>query len=139
MSVPDLPHGFFDTSVLFYLLSDDTRKADCVEQLLAARGVISVQVLNEFAAVAMRKLRLPLADIREILDTVRAVCNVAPVTAATHDRGLDVCERYKFSLYDSMMIASALIAGAKVLYTEDLQHGQLLDRQLRVVNPFLAR
>ena len=70
MSVPDPLHTFFDTSVLFYLLSDDARKADRVEQLLAQRGIISVQVLNEFAAVAMRKLRLPLAEIREILDTV---------------------------------------------------------------------
>ncbi len=139
MSVPDPLHTFFDTSVLFYLLSDDARKADRVEQLLAQRGIISLQVLNEFAAVAMRKLRLPFAEIREILDTVRAVCAVEPVTAATHDRGMTVCELYKFSLYDSMLVASALIAGAKVLYSEDLQHGQVLDRQLRVVNPFLAR
>ncbi len=139
MSVPDPPRAFFDTSVLFYLLSDDANKADRVEQLLAEHGVISVQVLNEFATVAMRKLRLPLADIREILDTVRAVCAVEPITVVTHDRGMAVCERYKFSLYDSMMVASALIAGAKVLYSEDLQHGQVLDRQLRVVNPFLAR
>lgn len=139
MSVPDSPRTFFDTSVLFYLLSDDASKADRVEQLLAQRGVISVQVLNEFAAVAMRKLRLPLADIREILAVVRAVCTVAPVTAATHDRGLDVCERYKFSLYDSMIVASAMIAGAKVLYSEGMQHGQVLERQLRVANPFLTR
>jgi predicted nucleic acid-binding protein len=137
MSVPESPHTFFDTSVLFYLLSDDTRKADRVEQLLAKRGVISVQVLNEFAAVALRKLRMPLAEVREILDTVRAVCTVESVTVATHDRGLTVCERYKFSLYDSMLVASALIAGAKVLYSEDLQHGQVIDRQLRVVNPFV--
>jgi predicted nucleic acid-binding protein len=137
MSVPESPHAFFDTRVLFHLLSDDAHKADRVEQLLAQRGVISLQVLNEFAAVALRKLRLPLADIRDILDTVRAVCTVESITVATHDRGLAVCERYKFSLYDSMMVASALIAGTKMLYSEDLQHGQLIDRQLRVVNPFV--
>jgi len=136
MSAPD---SFFDTSVLFYLLSNDPLKADRVEHLLAERGTISVQVLNEFAAVAMRKLRIPLGDVREILDTVRAVCTVEPVTVATHDRGLAVFERYKFSFYDSLIIASALIAGAKVLYTEDLQHGQVIDRQLRVANPFLKR
>ncbi len=137
MSAPDTPASFFDTSVLFYLLSDDASKADRVEHLLAKRGVISVQVLNEFAAVALRKLRLPLSDVREILDTVRAVCSVEPVTVATHDRGLELCERYKFSLYESMIVASALIAGAKVLYSEDLQRGQVIDKQLRVLNPFL--
>ena len=134
-----VPEAFFDTSVLFYLLSADSYKADRVEQLLAERGAISAQVLNEFAAVALRKLRLPLSDIREILNTVRAVCTVEPITAATHDRGLAVFERYKCSFYDALIIASALIVGAKLLYSEDLQHGQLIDRRLRVVNPFLKR
>ena len=71
--------------------------------------------------------------------TVRAVCTVEPITVATHDRGLEVIERYKFSLYDSLIVASALIAGVKVLYSEDLQHGQVIDHQLRIVNPFLKR
>lgn len=59
-----------------------------VEQLLAERGTISVQVLNEFAAVAQRKLRIELRNVTEILNTTRIVCHVEPVTVATHDRGL---------------------------------------------------
>ncbi len=127
---------FFDTSVLLYLLSDDTAKADRMETLLSARGVVSVQVLNEFAVVALRKLKMPLNEVREILDTIRAVCAVEPITVETHDRGLAVFERYRFSLYDSMLVAAALIAGAKTIYSEDLQHGQVIDNQLRVTNPF---
>jgi len=127
---------FFDTSVLLYLLSGDTAKADRVETLLSGRGVVSVQVLNEFAVVALRKLKMPLNDVREILDTIRTVCAVEPITVETHDRGLAVVERYKFSLYDSMLIAAALIAGAKIIYSEDLQHGQVIDSQLRITNPF---
>jgi predicted nucleic acid-binding protein len=128
---------FFDTSVLLYLLSDDTAKADRIESLLlSARGVVSVQVLNEFAVVALRKLKMPLNEVREILDTIRAVCAVEPLTIETHDRGLAVCERYRFSLYDSMLIAAALISGAKIVYSEDLRHGQVIDNQLRVTNPF---
>ena len=127
---------FFDTSVLLYLLSGDTAKADRVETLLSTRGVVSVQVLNEFAVVALRKLKMPLNEIREILETIRAVCAVEPITVETHDRGLAVLERYRFSLYDSMLVATALIAGAKIIYSEDLQHGQVIDDQLRVTNPF---
>jgi predicted nucleic acid-binding protein len=127
--------SFFDTSVLLYLLSDDTVRADRIETLLAARGVISIQVLNEFAVVALRKLKLPLNEVREILDTIRAVCTVEPITLETHDRGLAVFERYRFSLYDSILVATALISGAKILYSEDLQHGQIIDNQLRVTNP----
>ena len=126
----------FDTSVLLYLLSDDTVKADRVETLLGARGVISVQVLNEFAVVALRKLQMPLHEVREILDTIRAVCTVEPITVDAHDRGLAVFERYRFSFYDSILVATALISGAKTLYSEDLQHGQVIDKQLRVTNPF---
>ena len=128
--------SFFDTSVLLYLLSDDTVKADRIEALLAAQGVISVQVLNEFAVVALRKLKIPLNEVREILDTIRAVCAVEPITVETHDRGLAVFERYRFSFYDSILVSSALIAGAKILYSEDLLHGQIIDNQLRVTNPF---
>jgi predicted nucleic acid-binding protein len=131
--------AFFDTSVLLYLLSTDAAKADRVEELLAARGTISVQVLNEFAAVSLRKLRMPLPEVKEILDTVRAVCDVVPLTVETHDRALAIVARYGFSLYDSLLIAAALIAGSKRLYCEDLQHGQVIDRQLRVVNPFVSR
>jgi predicted nucleic acid-binding protein len=127
---------FFDTSVLLYLLSDDNAKADRVETLLSARGVVSVQVLNEFAVVALRKLKMPMSDVREILDTIRAVCAVEPLTIETHDRGLAVCERYRFSLYDSMLVAAALISGAKIIYSEDLQDGQVIESQLRVKNPF---
>jgi predicted nucleic acid-binding protein len=127
---------FFDTSVLLYLLSDNTAKADRIEALLSARGVVSVQVLNEFAVVALRKLKMPLNEVREILDTIRAVCAVEPLTVETHDRGLAVFERYRFSLYDSMLVAAALIAGANIVYSEDLQHGQVIDDQLRVTNPF---
>jgi predicted nucleic acid-binding protein len=131
--------AFFDTSVLLYLLSKDATKADRVETLLAERGTISVQVLNEFATVATRKLKMPLPEVREVLDTIRAVCDVEPVTIETHDQALAIVERYGFSLYDSLLIAAALIAGSKVLYCEDLQHGQLIDRQLRIVNPFVVR
>ena len=127
---------FFDTSVLLYLLSGDTPKADRIETLLSTRGVVSVQVLNEFAVVALRKLKMPLNEVREILDTIRAVCAVEPITVDTHDRGLAVFERYRFSLYDSMLVAAALIARAKIIYSEDLQHGQVIDNQLRVTNPF---
>ena len=112
------------------------RGRDRIENLLSTRGIISVQVLNEFATVALRKLKMPLNEVREILTTIRAVCTVEPVTVDTHDRGLAVHERHRYSLYDCMVVGAALTAGAKVLYSEDLQHGQVIDEQLRITNPF---
>jgi predicted nucleic acid-binding protein len=127
---------FFDTNVLLYLLSADTAKADRAESLLASGGTISVQVLNEFASVGLRKLAMSVAELREVLEPVRSVCRVEPVTEDTHDRALALNERYGFAFYDALLIAAALRAGCARLYSEDLQHGQLIDRQLRILNPF---
>jgi predicted nucleic acid-binding protein len=126
---------FFDTNVLFYLLSADAAKAQRAEQLLATGGVVSVQVLNEFAAVAARKLAMGIAEIRVILSTLRALCAVNPLDVATHELGLDVAQRYRYSIYDAMIVAAALRAGCSTLYSEDLRHGQKIER-LTILNPF---
>jgi predicted nucleic acid-binding protein len=127
---------FFDTNVLLYLLSSDTVKADLAERELGAGGAISVQVLNEFAAVAWRKLGMSLSDIREILATVRDVCTVVPVTEEVHDLGFRLLDKYRLSLYDAMIVAAALLSGCKRLLSEDLQHGQGFEGSVEVVNPF---
>ncbi len=127
---------FFDTNVVLYLLSADTAKADRAEELLASGGIISVQVLNEFAAVASRKLRMSWPEIREVLAQVRAVCNVEPMSVDTHDRAAQLAERYGLSIYDALIVAAALLAGCSTLYSEDMQNGQVIERQLTIRNPF---
>jgi predicted nucleic acid-binding protein len=126
---------FFDTNVLLYLLSKDMAKADRAEMLLASGGVVSVQVLNEFASVALRKLAMTIPEIREILSTIRAVCMVKPLDIETHELGLDMAERYGFSIYDGLIVAAAIRDGCSILYTEDLQQGQVIDH-LMIRNPF---
>jgi predicted nucleic acid-binding protein len=127
---------FYDTNVLLYLLSADTAKADRAEEVIALGGRVSVQVLNEFAAVASRKLSLAWDEIREILDHIRAVCEVDPVTIETHERGLVIADRYGLHIYDAMIVAAALLGGCRTLYSEDLQDRQVFERQLAVDNPF---
>ena len=128
---------FVDTNVLLYLLSGDDTRADRAERELSRGAVVSVQVLNEFAAVATRKLRMSIAEIREVLATVRAVCKVLPVDEPTHDAGMRLAERYGLSIYDAMIVAAALSAGCKTLVSEDMQDGQVFDRRLTIRNPFL--
>ena len=127
---------FFDTNVVLYLLSGDVTKADRAEELLAIGGIISVQVLNEFAAVASRKLRMSWPEIREVLAQVRAVCAVEPMSVDTHDRATQLAERYGLSIYDALIVATALLAGCTTLYSEDMQDGQVIERQLTIRNPF---
>ena len=129
--------SFFDTNVLLYLLSKDAAKADRAEALLASGGVVSVQVLNEFASVASRKLAMTIPEIREILSTIQGVCIVKPLDIATHKLGLELAERYGFSIYDGMIVAAAVRAECTILYTEDLQQGQMIAK-LQIRNPFVG-
>lgn len=133
------PKAFFDTNLLLYLLSADPAKADRAEELLGGGGVISVQVLNEFASVASRKLRMNWREIRECLESVRAACTIVPLTVETHEGGLVVADRYGLSFYDALIVAAGLASGCSILYSEDMQDGLVVDQTLAIRNPFNVR
>lgn len=130
--------AFIDTNVVVYLLSADRTKAERAEKVIAAGGVVSVQVLNEFTAVARRKVGLDWADIRDVLTAVRANCAVAALTAEVHECALDIAEATNLHIYDATIIAAAAANNCKVLYSEDLSHSQTV-AGVRITNPFKAR
>jgi predicted nucleic acid-binding protein len=131
-----MPGSFFDTNVLVYLASGDVAKADRAEATLAKGGSISVQVLNELANVARRKMQMSWDETHAFLDMLRGLLTVHPLTVETHETGLRMAERYGLSIYDSTIVASALDAGCDTLWSEDMQHGMKLDEGLRIANPF---
>lgn len=131
-----MPGDFFDTNVLIYLASGRSEKADRAESLIRGGGTISVQVLNEIANVGRRKMRLSWEEVHGFLTLIRGLLPVEPVTVATHRSGLALAERYRLSIYDAMIAAAALLADCNRLWSEDMQHGMLIDQRLRVVNPF---
>jgi predicted nucleic acid-binding protein len=133
-----MPGDFLDTNVLAYLASGDAAKADRAEAVVAAGGLISVQVLNELANVARRKMKLSWAETHALLSLVRGLLTVHPLTLEIHDNGLRLAERYGFSIYDAMIVASALHAGCDRLWTEDMQQGMTLNEGLHIENPFRA-
>jgi predicted nucleic acid-binding protein len=131
-----MPGSFFDTNVLIYIASGDRARADRAEQLLAAGGAVSVQVLNELANVARRKMRLSWPETHTFLSMLRSLLSVHPITTETHESGLALAERHKLSVYDAMIAASALQADCDTLWSEDMQHRMVIDHRLRIVNPF---
>ncbi len=131
-----MPGSFFDTNVLLYLASGDPVKADRAERLIADGGTISVQVLNEIANVARRKIRMSWKETSSFLAMVRGLLPVVPVTIETHETGIALAERYGFSTYDAMIAASAMLSGCDTLWSEDLQHDMAVDDRLLIVNPF---
>lgn len=135
-----MSHGlnFFDTSILVYAFAESGTRTSIAENLLAEGGVFSVQVLNEFVAVVRRKFNADFDRAQRFIDKTLQRCpDPSPLTLATHRTGVRLCARYGFSIYDGVLIAAALEAGCKIIYTEDLQHGQVIDG-LRIENPFLS-
>ena len=128
--------AFADTNVVLYLLSKDPVKAQRAREIVAEQPTISVQVLNEITNVARRKLDLSWKDIDEFLVLLGALCPVGSMTGETHDLGRRLSERYQLSVYDGLIVASALIAGKTVLYSEDMQAGLRIERSLAIANPF---
>jgi predicted nucleic acid-binding protein len=130
--------SFFDTNVVVYLSSGDPAKADRAESLIGAGGTTNVQVLNEVTNVARRKMGLSWAETNAFLSSIRAILTIEPITLDIHLTGLMVAERYRLSIYDAMIAGAALHADCDTLFSEDMQHGMVIDGQLRVVNPFRA-
>jgi len=131
-----MPGSFFDTTVLVYIASADAAKADQAEAAVAVGGAISVQVLNELANVARRKMRMSWTETNAFLNTLRSLLSVHPLTLEVHETGLALAQRYGLSTYDAMIAASALHAGCDTLWSEDMQDGMTLEEGLRIINPF---
>jgi predicted nucleic acid-binding protein len=135
---------FFDTNVLVYLFdaSAPRKKARAQNLLKEAVGeglaLLSTQVLQEFFVAVTRKLSAPLAHEQ----AERAVRDLAKLPMAQIDtemvlKAIETMRRYGLSFWDSLIIQAALHGGATILYTEDLQHGQVIET-LAVENPFRA-
>jgi predicted nucleic acid-binding protein len=130
--------AFLDTNVLIYAFADNSAKLGVAERLVNRGGAVSIQILNELANALHRKFGFGWLQIREIIDSILVTCpNPLPISWETHRTGLRICERYGYSVYDGLIIAAALGARCRVLYSEDLQHGQIIDG-VRIENPFRA-
>lgn len=130
--------SFFDTTILIYSLLSEEPRAAIAEKLLIEGGYISVQVLNEFTAVARRKLNMSWEEIGDALLAVRALCEPpAPLSVKTHEAALEIAARYGYQIYDALLLAAALDADCDTLYSEDMRDGQTIEG-LTIRNPFLV-
>ena len=148
LGIPHLPGPvfFLDTNIFVYaLLSAEPLKKQrahqLLEQALASRlGCISYQVVQEFANVALRKFsqRFTVLECKQFIDAAMQPLNRVCSSPELIDLALALQAETRYGFYDSLMLAAALQCGAEVVYTEDLQHGQLVRGSLRITNPFLA-
>lgn len=132
---------FLDTNILVYADDWDSgvrrEKARAIlENVFSDRtGVVSTQVLQEYFAVATRKLKIDPATARKRVELI-ATLDVVRIDVPLILSAIDLTRLHSLAFWDALVVQSAKVAGCRVLLTEDLQHGQLFD-VLRVENPFL--
>jgi predicted nucleic acid-binding protein len=133
---------FLDTNILVYAfgtnksLIQDPRWA-AAEQIVMQGCVVSVQVMNEFVQVCRRKAKQDWQQIDVSLQIIKALCvGIVPLTIDAHEAAVAVAKRYGLNFYDSLILAAAAQAGCTTVYSEDMQHGQVVDG-VQIQNPFL--
>jgi predicted nucleic acid-binding protein len=126
----------FDTNVAIYAFLSETKSVAAADAIRQA-DFISIQVLNEFASAGARKLRRGWPEVIAGAEKLRAsVPLVLPIDEESHREGMRIAARYRIAFYDSLMLAVALSGGARTIYSEDMQHGLVIDDTLRIVDPF---
>lgn len=130
---------FIDTNIWVYAhlhSAIDARHAVALARVEhESDAVISPQVVAEYYSVMLRNDRAD-AWIQSNLRAIFARTRLQPANAAVLNRALTLRNRYGFSFWDCQIVAAARMAGCDTLLTEDLQHGQVLEDRLRIVNPF---
>ncbi len=133
---------FLDTNILVYSFDlDNSQKRTIAEKLiknaLSGDGYISFQVVQEFLNVSIRKFGSPMNSTEAkhyISKVLFPICKVFP-SEELFKNSIDICEKFKFSFYETLIVGAALQANCKILYSEDLQHNQKI-YDLTIVNPF---
>lgn len=126
----------FDSNVLVYAVEAGP-KGDTARALLTRGGVMSVQNLNEFTNVAIRKLGFDWGAVEQAIASFIDLCGVpTAIDFGTHVTARQIAERYQLSFYDALIVAGALAAEAETLFSEDMQDGLVIANQLTIRNPF---
>lgn len=129
--------AFIDTNIILYLYSNEEDKRDIALDILSNHmSFISFQVINEFINVAKKKLKRSQREILIAVDEIMAACLLIDFSRDIIEKAVQISERFKFSYYDSRIISSGLRAECPVLYTEDLQHNQIIENRIKIINPF---
>jgi len=129
---------FVDTNILIYAFTrDEPDKQEIALRFLdRCQPVISTQVLKEFANVLLKKGNDGMERVRAVIGEITEVADIVNEELMLIFAALDISERYKFSFYDSLIIAAAINSQCPVLLSEDLQDGQIIDNKLTIVDPF---
>ena len=136
--------SFIDTNIWVYAFieskEEETKKNKITTFLkklkVESEILISVQVLNEFHWLLKRKYKIDEDEIRKkVTDGILKVVSVIPLDLKSYKEACTIRDKYQTSYWDSLIIASALERGCETLYSEDMQHNQVIENALTIKNP----
>lgn len=133
---------FFDSNILIYSVHPiDTRKNKIAQELTSQYlydSLASVQVLNEmFYVLTKKNLKTPL-EAEEIIHSFAQDLHILPLTVLNTLKAIQLQQQLKYSFWDCLMISSALMSGCSIFFSEDLHSNQLIENQLKIINPFAS-
>ncbi len=131
--------SFIDTNIFLYAFSTkDNDKQLIARKIILKESVISVQVVNETSSNLLKKLNFDEDQIRKFINSSYARYEIIHLSKEVLIDASKIRERYKYSYYDTLIISAALTSGCTVLFSEDMQHGQMIENRLRIINPFIG-
>lgn len=136
------PTSFVDSNIWIYALTHDHSEEDgakigrALEIVRSTHHALSAQVVAEVCTNLLRKSITTEAEVAELIDDFYREHRVLPIDHPIFRLSCDLRTRYSLSFWDSLIVAAAIESGAAILYSEDMQHGLLVDDRLRIVNPF---
>jgi len=126
-----------DTNILLYALDDFyPEKQNIALQIIADRPSFCSQNLSEFINVCLRKWKFPKAKVAALISTYLEQGVYVPVSQQMLIRSIQLMNTYDFQLFDAIIVAAALESGCDTLYSEDMKHGQFIEQQLKIIDPF---
>ncbi|MCF8308737.1 MAG: PIN domain-containing protein [Bacteroidales bacterium] len=130
--------AFIDTNIIIYAHTDiDIKKQKIAQKTISGNyTIISTQVLKEAANTLSKKFSHSWKDIIKVLTEATSNNLLYSNTQKTILNACNIAERYHYSFYDSLIIAAALEVSVGILYSEDLQDGQIIHDSLKITNPF---
>lgn len=132
-----LTNAFLDSNIILYLLDTHTEKSETAEKLIRQQPHINAQVLVEVGNVCNRKHKWTKYEVCDFWYDLMSDCQVSRISEYTLAEAIYLTEKYDFQLFDAIIVSSALEAGCRILYSEDMQHELVVEDRLTIINPFL--
>ena len=136
--MPENEPCFIDSNIWLYAFTDgDLQKKDIAQALIKTnQPIVSVQVINEICVNLIKQANFPETQISQLIETFYQKYDVVELHKSLLLSASQLRQQYKFSFWDSMIVAAALAGEVKILYSEDMQHGLVIRETLEIINPF---